>query len=210
MMMISQWRPEETNWLPLQWKGCQQSTRYTYRIDLRVSEEDLWMALSDRQRNSIRQAKKDTNVFQSDDISHMWPLVTATYERQSMAIPFTKETLMAIDRALHMASSRRIYMSQADGSLDAGVYIAHDAVGAYMMITGRKDGVHNGSVSLAIWEAIKDAKSMGLQFFDFEGSMKESIERYFRSFGGHQVPYFRVTRVANRSLEIMLRIFNRI
>ena len=40
--------------------------------------------------------------------------------------------------------------------------------------------------------AILKAKEMGLQVFDFEGSIVPPIERYFRGFGGKLTPIFSV------------------
>ena len=52
--------------------------------------------------------------------------------------------------------------------------------------------VHNGVGPLAMWVAILKAKEMGLQVFDFEGSIVPPIERYFRGFGGKLTPIFSV------------------
>ena len=48
-------------------------------------------------------------------------------------------------------------------------------------------------MSLCMWHAIRFAASVSSRF-DFEGSMLEPIERFFRSFGAQQLPYFKVTR----------------
>ena len=38
--------------------------------------------------------------------------------------------------------------------------------------------------------------------FDFEGSMIESVERFFRAFGGQQRPYFHVTKTSSRLMKM--------
>ena len=60
---------------------------------------------------------------------------------------------------------------------------------------------NSGAMSLCMWEAIKFA-STKTKKFDFEGSMIESVERYFRAFGAEQKPYFHITKV----LSYMLRM----
>jgi hypothetical protein len=50
-----------------------------------------------------------------------------------------------------------------------------------------------GANTLLYWEAIRLASQVS-RAFDFEGSMVEPIEHYFRGFGGRQTPYFCVRR----------------
>ena len=55
----------------------------------------------------------------------------------------------------------------------------------------------SGATSLCMWEAIAHATSVTTRF-DFEGSMIESIERFFRGFGAEQTPYFHITKTPSR------------
>ena len=48
-----------------------------------------------------------------------------------------------------------------------------------------------------MWEAIKFAATVTKKF-DFEGSIIEPIERFFRAFGGRQIPYFQVSKTSRR------------
>jgi len=67
---------------------------------------------------------------------------------------------------------------------------------------------HSGAGSATLWECIKKAKSLGLEKFDFEGSMNPKIEHYFRGFGGNLVPYFTVNK-ANIFIELALTFIKR-
>jgi hypothetical protein len=51
------------------------------------------------------------------------------------------------------------------------------------------------------YESIKFALEHN-KAFDFEGSMIESIEKYFRSFGSFQKPYFNISKVNSKLLKI--------
>ena len=55
-----------------------------------------------------------------------------------------------------------------------------------------------GANTLLYWEAIRLASSVS-RVFDFEGSMVEPIEHYFRGFGGRQTPYFCVRKANLRA-----------
>jgi len=58
---------------------------------------------------------------------------------------------------------------------------------------------NSGATSLCMWEAIKHAATVTKRF-DFEVSMIEPIERFFRAFGAILMPYFRITKTPSRLL----------
>ena len=58
-----------------------------------------------------------------------------------------------------------------------------------------------GSMSLLLWEAISRSASKS-KAFNFEGSMIESIEHYFRAFGGVQTPYFEIKKTSSKFLKL--------
>ena len=58
-----------------------------------------------------------------------------------------------------------------------------------------------GGMDLIQYESIKFALNNNLKY-DFEGSMIESIEKYFRSFGAIQKPYFQITKTNSKILKM--------
>ena len=60
----------------------------------------------------------------------------------------------------------------------------------------------SGSMSLLLWEAIKKSAKKTTAF-NFEGSMVESIERYFRAFGGIQTSYFQISKTNSKVLKLL-------
>jgi hypothetical protein len=50
---------------------------------------------------------------------------------------------------------------------------------------------NSGAHSLLLWDSILFT-SRFVKKFDFEGSMNENIERFFRAFGGRQMPIMNV------------------
>ena len=61
---------------------------------------------------------------------------------------------------------------------------------------------NSGANSLCMWEAISFSSTVSEQF-DFEGSMLEPVERFFRAFGARQVPYFEVTKINSRLFKLL-------
>ena len=52
----------------------------------------------------------------------------------------------------------------------------------------------------SMWEAIQFASTV-TQRFDFEGSMMEPVEKFFRAFGATQTPYFSISKTPSRLLK---------
>ena len=73
--------------------------------------------------------------------------------------------------------------------------IADKATG-YIIFPKLEEAFH-----LCLWEAIKFASTVTNKF-DFEGSMIESVEKYFRSFGAVQKPYFTITKTPSFLLRL--------
>jgi Acetyltransferase (GNAT) domain len=85
-----------------------------------------------------------------------------------------------------------------DGRQHAGAFFVWDAERLYYLVGGSDTALRSsGGMSLVIWDGIKLAGSLGLRF-DFEGSMIEPIERFFRGFGGTPEPYLHVTHTSRR------------
>ena len=62
----------------------------------------------------------------------------------------------------------------------------------------------SGAQSLILWEGIQFAAAHS-KVFDFEGSMVEGIENFFRQFGGVCTPYYVVSRktILSQLLQIL-------
>jgi hypothetical protein len=69
------------------------------------------------------------------------------------------------------------------------------------MAGGDPDLRASGAHSLLLWRALETAAEVAPSF-DFGGSMIESIERFFRAFGGEQRRFFRMTKVSSPCVRI--------
>lgn len=200
------WHFEQTNWLPFYWKGFSQTTRYTYRIPqlFGKSEDDLWSDFQQNIRTDIKKASKRESLSIRDDLplQKFFELNTMVFRRQNKKVPYTKAFIENLDKAANDRSCRRVLIAEdSQGRHHAGVYIVWDENSAYYIMGGGDPDLRNsGATSLCMWEAIKFASTV-TQSFDFEGSMLEPVERFFRSFGAIQTPYFNVSRTPSRSIQ---------
>jgi hypothetical protein len=109
-----------------------------------------------------------------------------------------------LDNSCKANNSRKIFYARDDqGTVHAAIYIVWDEISAYYLMGGTDQSYRNsGATSLCMWEAIKFASTV-TERFDFEGSMIESVERFFRAFGARQIPYFQIRKVNSRLLKLM-------
>ena len=185
--------PAITNWLPFHWKGFEQTTRYTYRIDDTRNPTQLLSETRENIRREIKKAQKQVGVSEAESIEEFLPLHRLTFSRQGKKLPHSEEALRRVDAACRERGLRRILVAKGtDAQAHAALYLVTDKHAVYYLLGGGDPELRtSGATSLIMWEAIRWASEQGKQF-DFEGSMLEPIERFFRSFGARQVPFFTI------------------
>jgi len=197
------WHHANTNWLPFYWQGFQQTTRYTYRLPSISDPEKIWAGCRENIRRDIRKASNRLKLTVRTDlpIDDFLALNIRTFERQGKPLPYSRELVRSLDTACSSHNARRIFIAEDDrGRHHAGVYIVWDRNSAYYLMGGGDSLLRgSGATSLCMWEAIKFAATV-TESFDFEGSMVEAIERFFRAFGAIQTPYFSITKTPSRIL----------
>ncbi|QCS49049.1 GNAT family N-acetyltransferase [Picosynechococcus sp. PCC 11901] len=193
-----------TNWLPFYWQGFTQTTRYTYVLEKLDNLEQVWAGFQENIRREIRKATKKVKVKTNLDIETFLNVNSLTFQRQGKKLPYTRELVQRLDTACLKYQARQIFFAEdAQGRIHAAIYIVWDENSAYYLMGGADPELRNsGSTSLLMWEAIQFAATVTKKF-DFEGSMIEPVERFFRAFGAKQVPYFQVTRMSRRMKLLM-------
>jgi hypothetical protein len=198
--------PEITNWLPFYWKGFTQTTYYTYRLSLTVKLEELWDGFQENIRREIRKAEnKFITVEATDDIESFLAVNEKTFLRQGLRSPCSKDYVRNLYAACIANQAGKIFLARGrDGRVHAGNMIVWNRHCAYYLMGGGNPCLRNsGAASLAMWHAIQYAVTVS-QIFDFEGSMIESVERFFRGFGAIQTPYFSLTHIPSKRAAMAL------
>lgn len=194
-----------TNWQPLYWKGFQQTTHYTYLIPDLTNLDKVWENLKDSARREIRKAISRFNLTVRTDlnIDDFLDLHIRTFRRQEKELPYPVSLVQRLDDTCLKYNARKIFIAEDNqGRRHAGVYIVWDEDSAYYLMGGGDPELRSsGATSLCMWEAIKFASTV-TKSFDFEGSMIEPIERFFRSFGAYQTPYFQVMKYNSLPLKM--------
>lgn len=192
---VQNFNPAVTNWLPFYWRGFTQTTKYSYVLNDLNSLEHVWANFLENIRREIRKASKTVVVDCDADVESFIECHEKVFSRQGLPLPYSLETVRRLDAAAKQRGQRRIFLARdAEGRVHAGVYLVWDDSRAYYLMGAGDPALRNsGATSLAMWEAIRFASTV-TKTFDFEGSMLEPVERFFRAFGATQAPYFQVSR----------------
>lgn len=197
------WHHSVTNWLPFYWRGFSQTTRYTYRLPDLSNLDAVWKGLSSNIRSDVRKAEDRFSVHlrEQSTLADFLTLTLKTFERQGKSMPYSTDFVSRLDSACAERGQRRIFIAEdPEGRMHAGCYIVWDQNCAYYLIGGGDPELRkSGATSFAVWQAIQFAAKVS-KGFDFEGSMLEPVERFFRNFGAVQTPYFNVSRLNSKRL----------
>jgi len=184
-----------TNGLPFHWAGFQSSVRYTYRIDDLSDLGRIRDEFQEHVRRGIKKAESAVEVVHDFPVEELIALDVRTYARQGSRPAVSADLIRRLEAACAAQNARRILGAvDAEGRTHAALMVVWDERTLYALINARDPEFQTfGSNTLLYWEAIKLAAEVS-QAFDFEGSMIEPVEHFFRGFGGRQTPYLSMTR----------------
>jgi hypothetical protein len=183
-------------WSPLYWEEFDQTTRYTYVLEDLSDLDAVWQGLRGNIRSDVRKARKEKiSVEETDDIEVFLDVHAMTFARQGMQMPYSDDFVRRVDAVCREQGVRKIFIGRGqEGSVHAAAYIIWDNKSAYyLMGGGDPDKRTSGATSLVMWEAIQFASTV-TSAFDFEGSMIESVERFFRAFSAKPHPYYAISK----------------
>ena len=189
--------PTMLNALPFFWAGYRIEARYTYRLEGLRSEEALWDGLRGNIRREIRKARKRVEIRDDLGLDRFHAVWAKTYSRQGLEPPHSLAQLDRLDAACATRGAREMLFASDDADrVHSATYVVWDEHAAYYLLGGSDPDLRtSGAASLLIWDAIMRARRV-TDIFDFEGSMLEPLERFFRAFGARQAPYLSVSRAS--------------
>jgi hypothetical protein len=194
---VQHFSPTMLNAMPFHWAGYRLELRYTYRLEDLASQAALWEGLSGKTRTEIRKARKQVEVDEDLELDRLYAVWAKTFARQGLRPPVSPAELERLDAACAARNARAMLFARDDASrVHAVAYVVWDAGTAYYLLAGADPELRaSGASSMLLWESIMRARAV-TDVFDFEGSMLKPVERVFRSFGGRQTPYLRVSRAS--------------
>jgi hypothetical protein len=189
--------PTMLNALPFFWAGYRIEVRYTYRLEGLRSEAALWDGLRGNIRREIRKARKRVQIREDLGLDRFHAAWAKTFARQALEPPLSLAQLDRLDTACANRGARAmLFASDEADRVHSVTYVVWDEHAAYYLLGGSDAELRtSGAASLLMWEAIMRARQV-TDTFDFEGSMLQPLERFFRAFGARQTPYLSVSRAS--------------
>lgn len=178
------------------WKQINSSLRYTYRIeDLEI--DTCFKNFHKSLRKSIRDAEKKL-TFSEDygNIGDIYSLLTQTYSRQKISIPYSFELFSEIVATATKKKQGKLFVAKDEKQhINGTIFIVWDKNICYNLIGGiSNDSLQNDVMAFLTWNAIKYACSLGIRTFDMEGSMIKGVEHHFRLYNPKRIPYIVLTK----------------
>lgn len=201
--------PGFKNWLGFYWEGFKQTTRYTYIIPGTLSVQDAYDNVKSKTKNIIRKAEGSLRVEETE-VNTFWELNKQTFARQNMKMPYSKELIINLSKALEERKQVKFVKAvDADNITHAAVMLVNDFKTTYCIAIGSDEKYRNsGAIPLLLWKGIVSTLKEG-RSFDFEGSMMPNVEPVFRNFGGMQTPFFRIYKSANKVTDALLSLMGK-
>jgi lipid II:glycine glycyltransferase (peptidoglycan interpeptide bridge formation enzyme) len=185
--------------------------QYTFKVDCRLSPDELWAAMNQKTRQPIRRAEEQFSVRSIDDSGSF--------------IDFYIENSRAVGQANRLDFKTFPALFSECRARDCGLILGafdHDATPVAMtylvwghgtmcyLLSTRSQTSGYGAVSLLLWSAMREANRRGL-FLDLDGVYSSGTARFLSSFGGQIKTRItiRKTHPAYHAVQFMKRRYSR-
>ena len=188
--------PFYNNWLPFYWNGFRQQIYYTYMIDFQNKTlEDISKDFSTELRNRIRNGKERVEIVEDVDFETVYALNEKSFLRQGSKSPFKEKQLYNYFKKLAIKNAIRSFGAKnPSGEVSAISVIVYDSKSSNLILNGTDTRIlPKGANDYLLYETLNYSSNLS-RYFDFEGSMMESIEKFYRKFGGKLTPYYRICK----------------
>lgn len=190
------------------WKQINSSLRYTYRIE-GLEIDTCFKNFHKSLRKSIRDAEKKL-TFSEDygSLREIYSLLTQTYSRQKISIPYSFELFSEIVATATKKNQGKLFVAKDEKQhVNGAIFIVWDKNICYNLIGGiSNESLQNDVMAFLTWNAIKYACSLGLKTFDMEGSMIKGVEHHFRLYNPKRVPYIVLTKEYSKLYGLIKKI----
>lgn len=183
--------------LPFLWNGYVIKPRFTYCIKELSNLEEIFSRFSSSLRRDIRHAEKCVHISFETDVERLYTVIEQTYKSQNRTCPLSYELVECIvmESEKHHAG-KMISAIDVEGNIHGCSFFVYDKKRCYYLLSGvNREFRSSCAQSLILWEGIKFASEVS-EIFDFEGSMIETIEQFFRKFNAKAEIYYEINRLS--------------
>jgi lipid II:glycine glycyltransferase (peptidoglycan interpeptide bridge formation enzyme) len=176
--------------------GLQQQVQQTFIIDLTLSEQTLLANMKESTRRNIRSGEKELIISNEPNcIEALYEFQKHTLTQKNKPPAWSLTDLKKVMKTCLDHQSTTLWVARSGADIQAIVWQVWDKQRSYYLMGGQNPKVdRSNAMSSLLWHAMKEAKKMGHNSFDLEGSMDVGVERFFRSFGGERALYLVLTK----------------
>ncbi|MGA1979758.1 MAG: GNAT family N-acetyltransferase [Sedimentisphaerales bacterium] len=182
--------PNFKNWLNFYWSRYKQTTRYTYQIDFSKTS-DFRANYGEKVKSPLRAARKAELVVDDIDAAAFAEVNEKTYKGKGGRQPYSRKRLVNLLNQL--SEQKCLCMKSAkdrEGNIHSVAAIVYDRRSANLILNGTDPAYRQFGGNSMLIDFMIEFASKKCGIFDFEGSMHEQIEKFYRGFGGELVPYY--------------------
>jgi hypothetical protein len=167
-------------------KGFEIKPKQTFLMPLDDAEENIFSRLHEDYRRNIRKAEAELTIADEPEmLSQLWEYQKATLDKKDVRMHFEMQQLQQLHDACRRHDCTRLWVARKNGAVQAILWHMWDDVRAYYLVGSKNPAAKdNRAMTALIWKAISESKKMNKTSFDFEGSMDQGVEKFFRNFGG--------------------------
>lgn len=177
---------------PLKEKGYGVEPYYTYVTDLTPDEDDLMMALSSDARSNIRNTDESEYEIEIAGLSEAKEIIDRVRERhddQEMAYFIDDEYITRLYTKFPDGQVKPYTCWNSDGEMAGGIVAIEHKDTVYRWQGGTKGDAEIPVNDLLDWHVMTDAKSRGIERYDFVGANQRRICRYKSKFAPELATY---------------------
>lgn len=199
-LYVHQFSPQFDYPLPFHWSGYQIKKRYTYYLSLDYSEDELKRNMSSKLKNIFKKAEK--SHIEIVEIRELKSFIELFHLQRAAGNDISEGRLEVYNQLEKLASwlihSGKGHVAVAKDQhgmvLAGGLFARFKQKTLYLAGTYHPDKGQTGASSWLLWKSILKAKQLGDHIFDFEGSMIENIEAFFRRFGAFPIGFLEISK----------------
>jgi len=187
--------------LPFHWNAFTLKPRVSYVLELKNDKQQLWAEVASSLQRQIKKGKKyDLQYASYHDISMLFSLIekqkTAGHDILSGAKDGEKLLKKVGAFLLENRFAKLFFIHQKENPkpLAVGLFAYFKGRCIYMIGAYDPDEKQLGAMSQLMWHTILDAQQNNCEIFDFEGSMIQGVEGFFRKFGAKPQTYFEISK----------------
>jgi hypothetical protein len=185
------------NTLPWIWCNYSSSSRYTHVLNT------LPIKLRSNISADIKRAKKNNLIFtKSDNVDKLISMQIKNFKRQKIAYPYKKNIIfLLIEECIKRKKGNLYSVYNEYGDILAMNFIVNDLDRKYNLFSARThEFSNNGAQSYCLSQSINESMADG-SIFDFEGSMHQGIEKFYRGFNPDVISYQYVEKINSMFLK---------